>query len=154
MAFEPRKRNRIPHYDHSLPNYYFLTICAHDRKCIFGGPAHPNKIGRVVERCILKIGGKYPQARVDKYVVMPNHVHMILVLEGEDPPTVPHIVSQFKGAVSKEVRTIFPDLQVWQRSYYDHVIRDQNSYDQIWLYIDGNPQNWEKDDHFVENSPY
>ena len=154
MAFEPRKRNRIPHYDYSLPNHYFLTICAHDRKCIFGRPDHPNRVGRIVEGCIQKIGEKYTQVRVDKYVVMPNHVHMILVLDGEGPPTVPHIVSQFKGAVSKEVRTIFPDLQVWQRSYYDHVIRDQNSYEQIWLYIEGNPQCWEKDDHFVENSPY
>ena len=154
MVFDPRKQNRIPHYDYSLPNFYFLTICAHDRKCIFGAPNRLGRIGMIVSRCIEKIGEKYPQVRVDKYVVMPNHVHMILVLEGDDPPAVPHIISQFKGAVSKEVRKIYPGIQLWQRSYYDHVIRDQHSYEQIWLYIEGNPQCWEKDDHFVENSPF
>ena len=154
MVFRSRKQNRIAHYDYSLPNHYFLTICAHERRCIFGAPNRLNRIGMIVSQCIDKIGEKYPQVRVDKYVVMPNHVHMILVLEGDDPPDVPHIVSQFKGAVSKEVRRFCPDLQVWQRSYYDHVIRDQKGYEQIWLYIEGNPQCWEKDDHFVENSPF
>ena len=106
-----------------------------------------------VKECIEKIDDKYPQVRVDKYVVMPNHVHMILALEGNDPPAVPHVVSQFKGAVTKAIRPKYPDIQIWQRSYYDHVIRDRNGYEQIWLYIEGNPQCWEKDDLFVENSP-
>lgn len=153
MMFEPRKQNRIPNYDYSLPNHYFLTICTHGRKCIFGTPNRPNRIGTIVKGCIENIGMRYPQVRVDKYVVMPNHIHIILVLEGKDPPSVPHIVSQFKGAASKQIRHIYPGLEVWQRSYYDHVIRNQHSYEQIWLYIEGNPQCWEKDNLFVENSP-
>ena len=154
MVIEPRKRNRIPHYDYSLPNFYFLTLCTRDRKCLCGKPNRLNEIGMTVKAHIEHMQTYHSQVRVDKYVVMPNHIHMILVLDGDNPPDVPHIISQFKGAVSKEVRKKYPGIQLWQRSYYDHVIRDQHSYEQIWLYIEGNPQCWEKDDHFVENSPF
>jgi len=152
--FETRKRNRIPNFDYSLPNYYYLTLCTHNRNCYFGKPDQLNDIGITVKSHIERLDTSYPQVRVDKYVVMPNHIHMILVLEGKKTPEIPHIISQFKGAVSKEIRKKYPGLQLWQRSYYDHVIRDQLGYEQIWLYIEGNPQCWEKDDHFVENSPY
>ena len=152
--FEPRKRNRIPYFDYSLPNYYYLTLCTHDRKCYFGKPDQLSEAGIIVRSHIERLDTCYPQIRVDKYVIMPNHIHMILVLEGNDVPGIPHIISQFKGAVSKEIRKKHPRLQLWQRSYYDHVIRDQRSYEQIWLYIEGNPQCLEKDDHFVENCPF
>ena len=154
MVFTPRKRNRIPEYDYSAANYYFLTICTHEKKCIFGTTYRLNWMGEKVKEYIEKINDIYPQVRVDKYVVMPNHVHMILVLEGNDPPSVSHIISQFKGALSKEARKRDPQMQLWQRSFYDHVIRDQRGYEQIWNYIDGNPQCWEKDEMFVENSPF
>jgi len=77
---------------------------------------------------------------------MPNHVHLILILEnGEKNPDVPLIIGQFKRGVTKEIRSIFAEMEVWQRSFHDHVIRNQAGYEKIWEYIENNPLMWEKD---------
>ena len=75
---------------------------------------------------------------------------MILVLDGDDPPDIPHIISQFKGAVSKEVRKMYPGIQLWQRSYYDHVIRNQEDYVALAEYIQTNPVRRELDKLYTE----
>ena len=146
--FPERKRNRLSGYDYSTCNYYFLTICTKDRKCIFGDPGALNEIGSIVRDHILKIGTYYDGITVDISTVMPNHIHMILRHAGKDAPDIPQIVALFKTGVTKHIRQIYPDLQVWQRSFHDHIIRDQRSYEKIWLYIDSNPQNWSKDCFF------
>lgn len=86
----------------------------------------------------------YPEARVDKYVVMPNHVHLILVLE-HNGMDVPNIISSYKAFVTKIIHLVNPNLKVWQTSFHDHVIRNQKSYEKIWNYIDTNPIRWEED---------
>ena len=81
---------------------------------------------------------------VDKDVVMPNHIHMILrLLPGS--VGVPVIVGQYKSFVTKQIRSIAPDKEVWQTSFHDHVIRSQAKYEKIWLYIEANPANWGAD---------
>jgi REP element-mobilizing transposase RayT len=104
----------------------------------------------IVEKHLQKLPEYYNNVIVDKYVVMPNHMHMILILNGENCPSVPQIIGQFKTGVTKEIRRIYPDTDVWQRSFHDHIIRNQKSYEKIWLYIEGNPQNWEKDCFFMD----
>ena len=85
------------------------------------------------------------------FVVMPNHVHMILVLNnGENNPSVPFIIGQFKRGVTKEIRTFHPCKLVWQRSFHDHIIRNQMGYEKIWTYINNYPLKWEEDCFFCK----
>lgn len=140
-----RKNPRLKGYDYSTPNYYFITICSHDMAPIFGDVGMPTPARKIALRGLRDISAHFPRARVDKCVVMPNHVHCILVLEG-DGADVPTIIGQYKSFVSREIRKILPGIKVWQRSYHDVIIRSREQYESHWLYIQTNPQNWEADD--------
>ena len=153
MTYYVRKSTRIPNYDYSSCNYYFLTICTHNRRCIFGGPVSLNVYGVIAEEQLKRMDTHYDGVHVDKYVVMPNHVHMILKIDDTGyNSNVNQIMAQYKSGVSRRIRQISKEMQVWQRSFHDHIIRNQKSYEHIWNYIDGNPQCWEKDCFFVDQS--
>lgn len=146
MAFFSRKPTRIPGYDYSKCNYYFITLCTYDKKCIFGSPQNLNRLGKIVQEHIENIKNHYKSVRVDNYVVMPNHVHMIITLQDEiHNPNISSLVALFKTGVTKQIRLIEPDMKVWQRSFHDHIIRNQRSYEKIWEYIENNPLKWEED---------
>lgn len=146
MDMPKRKSPRIPQYDYSTPNYYFITICTANKKCIFGQPRKLNQLGKVAEDCLLTIPVINPDIRIDKYVVMPNHIHAIIVIDGAGfQKSIPQIVGQSKMAVTKKIRCIEPEKEVWQRSFHDHVIRNQERYELIWMYIENNPIKWEED---------
>ena len=141
-----RKQIRIKDYDYSQNGYYFVTICSHEKECIFGEPESLNHNGKAAELCLQRIQDIYPWILVDKYVVMPNHVHVILIVNETDKKIpITSIVGQYKMAVTKMVRKLEPDKIVWQRSFHDHVIRSQKSYEKIWCYIEDNPRKWEED---------
>ena len=91
----------------------------------------------------------YLKRKIDKYVVMPNHIHMIIILE-EQNHDLNQIIAQYKSGVSRRIRQIKSNMEIWQRSYHDHVIRDQKSYEMIWLYIEANPLNWNKDCFYMD----
>lgn len=150
MPFYTRKSPRIPYYDYSRENYYFLTLCTQDKKCLFGSVNVLALIGEIVRRHIEQIEDHYRSVKVDKYVVMPNHIHIILCLNCNTQTNVEQVIGQFKSGVTREVRKFYPDIKVWQRSFHDHVIRNQEDYERIWLYIEGNPQRWAEDCSFVE----
>ena len=146
MAYYKRKSPRIPGFDYSSSNYYFITICTHEHHCIFGLPNCLNQMGIIAETEIMNLSVHYETVLIDKFVVMPNHIHMILVIEeGLNNPNLNQIVAQYKSGVTRKIREILPDMRVWQRSYHDHVIRDQNGYEKIWTYIENNPLKWEED---------
>ena len=147
--FPVRKHPRLSYYDYSTPNYYFITICTHGRKCIFGKAGQPNHRGQIAERGILAISRHFSSVMVDQYVVMPNHVHAILILQGQDI-AMTTVIGQYKSYVSREIHKTEPQLSVWQTSFHDHVIRSQQSYEKIWLYIQSNPQNRKNDCFFEE----
>ena len=149
MTFYSRKSPRIVNYSYSSCNYYFVTICTHNRKCIFGLPNYPNAFCRIAEEEIRQISMHYQSVKIDHYIVMPNHIHAIIVLEKESH-NLNQIIAQYKSGVSRRIHQLNPELEVWQRSYHDHVIRDQKSYEKIWLYIEANPMNWEKDCFYVD----
>ena len=142
--FHSRKHPRLKQYDYSTPNYYFVTICTKDKGCIFGHPNALNPYGEIAKQGILEIEVHFPGVTVDKYVVMPNHIHMILILHGEKTPLFT-VVGQYKSHVTRQIRQLDPKRDVWQTSYHDHIIRNQKGYENIWLYIESNPANWEKD---------
>ena len=153
MAFYQRKNTRLTGYDYHTENYYFITICTHNKNCIFGEPKKLNDVGKISEECILKIQVFYPHVRVDNYVVMPNHIHIILALEGTDQgfilPDISEVIGQYKMSVTKKVRKLYPDMNVWQRSFHDHIIRNQSEYEKIWNYVEYNDQKWNEDRYYI-----
>lgn len=162
-ALPKRKRNRLDGYDYTQPNYYFVTVCVQDRKPIFWdrvpcrgayyAPAEIflSKTGKIVEQAILNIPDKYDSVVVDKYVIMPNHIHMILIFQADaygramHAPTLSNVIGQMKGYVTKTCKQSF-----WQKSFYDEIIRTQKGYESIWNYIDGNPLKWQDDEYYIK----
>ncbi len=156
MELAKRKPTRLKGYDYSRNGAYFITICTKDRKqllskIIVGDDAHIvpqnnlTKYGILCDKYINNINSKYENVTVDKYIIMPNHIHLIIFLHGTMRASSPtknleSIVRSFKTMVTKEI-----GKSIWQRSYHDHIIRDKNDYQKIWEYIDTNVLRWEKD---------
>ena len=139
--FPVRKSPRLKHYNYASYNYYFITICTRDKQCLFGSPAKLSPIGKIAANCLQEITDHFPGVMIDKWVVMPNHIHAIVVLPG-DTAALSTIIGQYKAAVTKEIRSLRPNIHVWQPSFHDHIIRNQTDYERIWLYIEGNPARW------------
>ena len=147
--FPKRKNPRMVGYDYATPGYYFITICTHQKKCLFWTEHRLNQLGRLVYDTVMQIPVHFPKNRVDSFVVMPNHLHMILVVEpgGVDTSVV---VGSMKAYVTRQARRSFPGLRLWQTSYHDHGIRNRKQYETILRYIDTNPMRWDKDCFYVE----
>ncbi len=168
--FPCRKRLRLQNFDYSTPGAYFITICTHNRKCTLShivGAIHESpeteltEYGKIVDDTIYNIP-EYCKVAVDKYVIMPNHIHLIIVIADdeqlrairESPLRGRSIVSKtigyIKMNVSKEIRNQHGNVTVWQRGYYDHVIRDQHDYEKISEYIYENPMRWHYDKLYAD----
>ena len=160
MEQPTRKQNRLTEYDYSTPNAYFITICTDKRKNLFwehvgaviGRPEDVplTEYGQMVRKCICEIPAHYPAVSVDQYVVMPNHIHLLLQIQTDDngrlmtAPTISMVVNQLKGYVTKQAG--FP---VWQKGFHDHVVRGEKDYLEIWNYIEGNPGKWAEDQLYI-----
>ena len=149
-----RKSPRIPFFDYSRDNYYFITICTHDKKCIFGSVNSVSRYGQIAADSIIEITKHYSCVKIDKFVVMPNHIHMIIIIgcnnSSEENPSLEQVIGLYKSGVSREIHKLEKDIPVWQRSFHDHVIRNQADYERIGSYIDTNPMRWEKDCFYME----
>lgn len=168
-----RKINRLTEYDYAQNGAYFITICTHGRQQILWENdiltavedvgAHSVRphlapelslYGKTVENAILQIPVHHPAVRLIKYAVMPNHVHLLLLIQREQggrtlcAPTISLVIKQMKEAVTKTI-----GRPIWQKSFHDHVVRTEHGYAQIWQYIDTNPQLWHKD-CFYEEPPH
>jgi REP element-mobilizing transposase RayT len=177
MKYDPEKHHRrsirLKDYDYSQSGAYFITICTHNRECLFGEIVNVgmilNEFGKIAWEewdNNAKIRKNLVQ---DEYVVMPNHVHGILFILDENDigatrrvaPTerlsglasgsIGAIIGQFKSIVTKRVNSIrgTPGLDIWQRNYHEHVIRDEDELLEIREYIANNPIRWAED----ENNP-
>ena len=160
MELPKRKQNRLTEYDYSTPNAYFITVCTQDRKNLFWtdvGAAISRQenvsltdLGIVVKQSIDEIPEHYPAITVDNYVIMPNHIHLLLQINADidgrpmAAPTISTVVNQMKGVISKRA-----GFSVWQKGFYDHVIRNDNDYRDIWKYIEGNPGKWTEDKLYI-----
>ena len=153
MDLPKRKPTRLRGYDYSTKGAYFVTICTHNRKYILsdivgeGLCTLPKNIltpiGKEIEKSIQYIDENYEGVAIDKYVIMPNHIHLIVILDnsgGCGNPPLQNIIGHLKSFTSKK----FGDI-LWQRSFHDHIIRDEKDYKKIWEYIDTNPLRWELD---------
>jgi REP element-mobilizing transposase RayT len=168
-----RKNIRLENYDTTSPGYYFVTIVSHERKNIFGeiidGEMNLNQAGKIVEQTWQEIPRHFPNTSCEIFVVMPNHIHGIINIIDDEMVGARHkvsrnedsaeplqqiktqplgvIVRSFKSAVTKRAHDLelFIGEKIWQRNYYEHIIRDEADYQQIVDYIASNPINWEYD---------
>jgi REP element-mobilizing transposase RayT len=161
-----RKKNRLVKYDYSKPGGYFITICTNKKENTFGsitdGEIKLSYLGNLARNNWSSIAEHFPMVEVGEFVIMPNHLHGILYFQNNFPSigmndnnlpvTIPKIsnlkdvVGSFKMSVTREVRKLRPGLEVWQRNYYDHVIRNEQDEQRIVEYIQMNPIRWADDD--------
>ena len=150
-----RKSPRMKGYDYATPTAYFITICTHKKQCIFGKPDILNQYGQIAHYTVLELPSLFPCISVDHFVVMPNHVHMLLTINAgqaellDHTPNLSTIVGTYKSRVSRLIHQSDSKINVWQRSYHDHVPRNEKSWQAIWKYIDENPYHWENDVMFM-----
>ena len=159
----PRRRssNRLPEFDYSQPGAYFITICTHNKRNIFGEINENivvlNALGKIIETEWFRTGELRATIEIfeDEFIIMPNHFHGILRIldvgatgpvarsntKGTHPITLGTIIGQFKSQVSRKVNKIrgTPGRPVWQRNYYDHIIRNIKDLNNIRKYIEHNP---------------
>jgi len=170
MKYDParhhRRSIRLKGYDYTQAGAYFVTICTQDRMCLFGeivdGEMRLNDAGEIVAWTWHDMPNHISNVQLDAFVVMPNHVHGIIVITdpvvavvvgaGSEPaPTksygLPEIVRQFKTFSARRINDLrgTQGTPVWQRNYYEHIIRDEESLNRIREYILNNPSRWEMD---------
>jgi REP-associated tyrosine transposase len=141
-----RKRLRLRSFDYSTAGAYVVTVCARQNRCLFGrvenGTVHLGRIGLVVTEALRGIDEFHRGVQLDARVVMPNHVHAILLLDRlhHVPPPVPAVIGAFKARATRRAGG-----PIWQRSYYDRVIRNEEELHAFRAYIDENPLRWALD---------
>ncbi|HXF47866.1 MAG TPA: transposase [Verrucomicrobiae bacterium] len=174
---KPQRRSiRLRGYDYSREGGYFITICTGNRESLFGeiidGQMRLNDLGLIVQKVWDELPEHYPSIELDKFVIMPNHIHGIIILVGaglkpalstpraglKPAPTgenskkrsLAEIVRAFKTFSARRINEFrrMPGLPIWQRNYYEHIIRNESSLNKIREYIKGNPLNWALD---IEN---
>jgi REP element-mobilizing transposase RayT len=149
-----RKNPRLSWFDYSEIRSYFFTICCISHNNIF----EDIKFKNVVYACWNKIPSIYPSAKLDEFVVMPNHVHGIIWLEelrhpDKKRPNLGNVIGSFKSAVTKTLHEkLLVEGKIWQRNYFERIIRDEEELNSIRKYISENPQKWTIDRENPRNS--
>jgi putative transposase len=192
-----RKSTRLPGYDYAQAGAYFVTMVAYQRDLLFGyienGEMILNEMGIITDECWREIPDHFPNVDLGAYVVMPNHVHGIVVITGDEsrvgtrhddevdttrrgtisveathvgarhaspqqkpcgvrPGSLGAIVGSFKSAVSKRIGREHNTTGIWQRNYFEHIIRDEKDLQRITDYIHANPLRWNDDDENPVNA--
>ncbi len=164
MELPTRKQIRLQKYDYSQNGAYFVTICTKDKHEILSKIDVGDGVldvpiiklsdyGIIAKKQIEEMKSIYTYLDIDKYTIMPNHIHLIITIDGVNgtsrtpSPTnaiIPKFVSTLKRMSNKKI-----GFSVWQRSYHDHIIRNEHEYQKIWQYIDTNPIKWELDKYYT-----
>ncbi len=173
-----RRSIRLRDYDYTSEGMYFITLCAHLRACAFAqvddARAHLSEIGRIIEEEWYRTAELRPYVLLDAFIIMPNHVHGVIMIIDEDrasallvgaqravplpppnprsfgqmkPRSLPAIVRAFKSATTRRTNELrgTPGIPLWQRNYYEHVIRSRHALDRVRNYIVDNPARWPDD---------
>jgi len=163
---------RLYEYDYALPGAYFVTVGTYSYKCIFGKIRDQvmllNNLGELVEKCWMDIPDHFPNVEVKPFMVMPNHIHGIITIYKDDgrgtiyraPTTekfgrpvigsVPTIIRTYKASVSRIARRELGMVKIWQRNYYEHIIRNELELKNIACYISINPETWADDPEYQQ----
>ena len=174
MKYNPDKHHRrsirLQGYDYSQPGIYFITICTKNHECLFGeilnGEMRLNEFGKIAHQCWLEMPHHFPHIQLDEFVVMPDHIHGIIVLNNivgakkfsplqnitpfrSPSKTIGSIIRGFKIGVTKGFRQNTDIYVVWQRNYYEHIIRNEVELNRIRQYIIDNPKKWKTDENYI-----
>jgi len=164
-----RQSIRLPNYDYSQQGLYFITACTQNREYLFGDIAAStmvlNEFGKTVDSVWQSLPNRFP-IKLDAFQIMPNHVHLIINIVGaihESPDLIPanqdgahrdaplqrsllsQCIGYFKMNSTKLIHQIDPQVKIWQRNFYEHIVRNDVELFKIREYIENNPQNWEQD---------
>jgi len=162
MRYDPEKHHRrsirLRSYNYAAAGTYFVTICSQDRGCVFGeiidGAMHINQWGLVVDACWNGLPSHYGNVRLDAFVVMPNHIHGIILIAPRtdvdvgarhaSPLHLGTVIGSFKSAAARQINILrdAPGCPVWQRNYYEHIIRGEKVLHAIRRYVEDNPTQW------------
>jgi len=196
IRFDPNKHHRksirLPGYDYSQVDAYYVTIVTYQRDCLFGDIVNKemilNDLGKIAYECWRGISEHFPFVELGAYVVMPNHVHGIIVIRAVEsrsaigtvdggrgaallrpyarpddnqnphkinvkPGSLGAIVRSYKSAVSYRIHKEHNATGIWQRNYYEHIIRDEKDLQNKTDYIEANPMLWDEDDNNPRNNP-
>jgi REP element-mobilizing transposase RayT len=181
-----RRSIRVKGYDYSQEGAYYVTIVTYQRDCLFGEikdeEMHLNDFGKIADECWRSIPGHFPFVELGAYVVMPNHMHGIILItddhgtatnlspfvgatqwvapttpgnrpRGPKPKSLGAIIGSYKSAVSSRIKKEYTAAGIWQRNYYEHIIRDEKDLQNKTDYIEANPSLWDEDDNNPRNSP-
>jgi REP element-mobilizing transposase RayT len=185
MKYDPkihhRRSIRLTEYNYTLAGAYFITIVTHERECLFGeitnGEMNQNKFGLIAQQMWDKLPARFRNVEMGAFVVMPNHVHGIILLDGTRrgivesatdsgdrvtryapttdrqfgkmiPGSIPAIVRAHKSSVAYRINLMrgLRNTPIWQRNYYEHILRNADEANRIHLYIESNPSNWADDE--------
>ncbi|MGR3310202.1 MAG: transposase [Candidatus Brocadiales bacterium] len=170
MRYNPEKHHRksirLKEYDYSQPGAYFVTICTQDRKCLFGNIVNDktvlSQMGKIASEFWNNLHEYYGNIALDQFIVMPNHVHGIIMINDNTVGAIhelplqrnerrrmliPKVIGFFKMNTAKQINIIrnTSGIQVWQRNYYEHIIRNEDKLNRIRKYIINNPLQWQFD---------
>jgi len=162
---------RMKEYDYASPGAYFVTVVTYGHKCIFGkikdNEMHLDDLGMITQECWKQLPDHFFDIEVEPFVVMPNHLHGIITIHENDrrgtiyraPTTkkfgqpvvgsVPTIMRTYKAAVSRLARRKLGMVNIWQRNYYEHIVRNQSDLESIAGYILANPIHWSDDPEHI-----
>ena len=156
-----RKKNRLENYDYSSCGAYFITVCTLERRNYLGvavgaTSGRPPSIelsswGKIADDAIQNIASAYPALALESYVIMPNHIHLLLRVRVDEygrplvAPTMSRVIKQLKGIVTKQI-----GVCIWQKSFHDHIIRNREDYEEHIRYIYENPIHWYYDELYAE----
>ncbi|PIP17282.1 MAG: transposase [Candidatus Portnoybacteria bacterium CG23_combo_of_CG06-09_8_20_14_all_37_13] len=182
-----RRSIRLKEYDYSSYGWYFVTICAQDRELYFGnvenGCLKLSKFGEIAQKYLLQIPEHFQNTEIDEYIVMPNHIHAVIIIENDNSVGVihelplqngliqqspeqwrewfkqrrqmllPKIIGWFKMNSAKQINILLNQsgIPLWQRNYYERIIRNNKELNRIRQYIISNPDNWETDRNNPKN---
>jgi len=168
-----RRSIRLPGFDYSQAGAYFVTLVTCQRECLFGEIVNEkmilNEFGKIADECWRAIPEHFPNVDLGAHAIMPNHAHGIIIITSDcvraqhccaptsgikenphkinvKPGSLGAIVRSYKSAVSSRINKEYNASNIWQRNYYERVIRNEREMDAIWKYIESNPSRWAEDD--------
>lgn len=164
MDLPERKNTRLKNYNYGSDGYYFVTICTQNRRKILSqivgqglAPAEVllSEYGKIAQEQLLELENRYPTIKVLKHIIMPNHIHAIIVIDnkaaGASPrPTLSDVMCAYKSITSRLCKKAGLTEKLFQSSFHDHIIRGDADFREIWEYIDNNASNCEDDKLYID----
>jgi len=175
MPFNPnvhhRQSIRLKGYDYAQAGFYFVTICSHQRECLFGeirdGEMRLSDFGKIMQECWQALSHHFDKVQLDAFVVMPNHLHGLILIDsqtkqattssssGTARDSLSAIIQNFKSVSTRKFNQgrKVTGWHVWQRNYYEHIVRNETDLKRIQKYIAENPLKWDLDQLNPKNGP-